>query len=307
MVSIQSGATAYTGKTAEQSAALDKQAYQKLTELGGSLDAGKLTLPSNVQYAFQGDSFVLGGSSFPKEMFDKYVTSLSGGQRAGGENQQLQQLVDTAQYAGGISPRANDIIHKLFPDNDTRTRTLDPQKLSPVEQEYLTQALNKVGPEGLGPESDGRGWSVQKLRDAFVSLEHPDLKYSTFPGFTPEKHGASFTTIEANQSFQAMNQEVAAKASAEERRTAVRDSLTGVEPTGAITRERFVDYLQGKNVSPEDIEKTFLPVFDRQLDTYRANRQAYYARMGGTDAFVVKEAYANDLARNQTLLDRWPV
>lgn len=41
MVSIQSGATAYTGKTAEQSAALDKQAYQKLTELGGSLDAGK--------------------------------------------------------------------------------------------------------------------------------------------------------------------------------------------------------------------------------------------------------------------------
>lgn len=307
MVSIQSGATAYTGKTAEQSAALDKQAYQKLTELGGSLDAGKLTLPSHVQYAFEGDSFVLGGSSFPKEMFDKYVTSLSGGQRAGGQNQALEQLVDTAQYAGGISPRANDIIHKLFPGNDTRTRALDPQKLSPAEQDYLTQALNKVGPEGLGPEADGRGWSVQKVRDAFVALEHPDLKYSTFPDLPAQQHGASFTTAEGNQSFQAMNQEVAAKASAEQRQNAVRDSLVGLNPQNAITREQYVSYLQGKNVSPEEIDKTFLPVFDRQLDTYRANRQAYYARMGGTDEFVVKEAYAGDLARNQTLIDRWPV
>jgi hypothetical protein len=219
---------------------------------------------------------------------------------------QVDELLDTAQFAGGLSPAARGIVHKLFSSNQP-VAALDTSRLDAGEQEYLARALNNRGDLRFGPDLGAKGWSVQGLRDSFVALEHPDVKYSTFPGVTVAKETASYSTADAMGAISRMNHGVAAQSRAEQREAAVSQSIVGLDPRNAITADVYTGYLRGKGISDADIQQTFMPVYQAQLDRYATNVRTYYAGQGlPPPERAYTEVYAQDLLRDPTILARWP-
>lgn len=219
---------------------------------------------------------------------------------------QVDELLDTAQFAGGLSPTARGIVHKLF-SSDQPVAALDTRRLDAGEQDYLARALNNRGDLRFGPDLGAKGWSVQGLRDSFVALEHPDVKYSTFPGVSVPKETARYSTADALGAIARMNEGVAAQSQAEQRQAAVSQSIIGLDPRNAITADVYTGYLRGKGVSDADIQQTFMPVYQAQLDRYAANVRSYYAGQGlPPPERAYTEVYAQDLLRDPTILARWP-
>lgn len=311
MVSISKDINApYAGMTAEQSQAVDAQAARQLTELGGKLEDGKLVLPGNVKWEFSNDTFALTGADgreafFKKETYDKYVSSLSGGAPVA-TSAENDQLINTSAYAGGLSSTSRDLLHRLFP-NATHTNELQTNRLDVDQQRLLTQSLNNAGDLRFAP-TETNGWTLQGVRDALVALEHPEVKGSTFRNFTPEKQTASYTTAQGLDAIQGMNQNLAAQQASTRRDDAVRASIVGINPQNAITKDDFVGFLRGKGVSDAQIDQTFMPAFQSQLDRYAANARSYYASQGNPNQeFSNNVVYAADLSRDPKILANWPV
>jgi hypothetical protein len=263
-----------------------------------------------VKWEFSNDTFALTGADgreafFKKETYDKYVSSLSGGAPVA-TSRENGQLIDTAAYAGGLSPTSKDLLHRLFP-NATHTNELQTNRLDVDQQRLLTQSLNGAGERRFAP-TETNGWTLQGVRDALVALEHPDVKGSTFRDFTPERQTASFSTAEGLDAIRGMNQDLAAKQAATRRDDAVRASITSINPQNAITKDDLVGFLRAKGVSDAQLEQTFLPAFQGQLDRYAANARAYYASQGNPNQELSNSVvYAADLSRDPQIRANWPV
>ncbi|MFO0726204.1 MAG: hypothetical protein U1E65_20640 [Myxococcota bacterium] len=297
--------------------AADAAAAQRLQEVGGTLENGTLKLPPNVSYRFEGDSFVLGGTPIGKDVYDRWVTSIEGGKQEAKPNGLVHELVNTSaiQLPGGLTDRSRGIIDRLFPEQGSTTSSIDFNKLTPEQQSYLTHAINYTGTQNFEPDLGSKGWSVQRLRDALVTAEsdgpRPMSHFSPYTPGTPEEAPVhqigNLSNEQVGQFFRDRSQGVADTAASEQRQSAVRDSIIGLNPQNQLSRGQLQDYLSSKNVPQDQIDQVFMPAFDGAIDKYRANINRWNASMGNNNPYVPTTVSASDLYTNPAIVQRWPI